>query len=171
MQTTDGQVVIISMPTTLLQASARPDGNTFQVATRLARELNAVHLDLLNYRVYPFRYDQCYPSDDGFLHLVRHALLPYDRIVFATPVYWYTMSGGMKTFFDRLSDLLVSEKEVGRQLRGKTMSVLSVSNGDDLPEHFTEPFRLTAAYLGMTFGESWHGWVDSGQPRLVQWDA
>ena len=159
---------MISMSTIIIQASARPYGNTFRVADYLAGELNAVHLDLLEYRIHPFRYDQRYPADDKFPHLIRHALLPYDHLVFATPVYWYTMSAGMKLFLDRLSDLLISEKEMGRQLRGKTMSVLSVSNGDDLPEHFTEPLRLTAAYLAMTFGNSWHGWVEGGQPLLVE---
>lgn len=156
------------MPTMILQASARPDGNTAAVARHLERELDALTLDLLEYRIHPFRYDQRYPADDKFLHLIRHAVLPYDHLVFATPVYWYTMSAGMKTFFDRLSDLLMTEKDLGRQLRGKRMSVLSVGERNDCPPHFAEPFRLTAGYLGMGFEAHWHGWLEEGLVHLVE---
>ena len=156
------------MPTIILQASARPDGNTHQVANYLARELDAIHLDLLEYKIYPFRYEQRYPADDKFLHLIRHAVLPYDQIVLATPVYWYTMSAGMKTFFDRLSNLLMSHKELGRQLRSKRMSVLSVGNDAEWYPAFFAPFRLSAEYLGMDYGPEWHGWLTEGEVNILE---
>ncbi|MCP4458779.1 MAG: NAD(P)H-dependent oxidoreductase [Cytophagales bacterium] len=37
----------------------------------------------------------------------------------ATPVYWYSMSGIMKVFLDRIYDVLTIEKELGRKLHGK----------------------------------------------------
>ena len=49
----------------------------------------------------------------------------YDTIIFATPVYWYSMSGILKVFIDRITDLLTIEKELGRKLRGKKMAVVS----------------------------------------------
>ena len=55
----------------------------------------------------------------------------YDTIIFATPVYWYSMSGTLKTFFDRLSDLLHYKKELGRQMRGKKMAMISNSGEND----------------------------------------
>ncbi|MEZ4804274.1 MAG: NAD(P)H-dependent oxidoreductase [Bacteroidia bacterium] len=67
------------------------------------------------------------------------------------PVYWYAMSGIMKVFFDRLSDLLTIEKDLGRQLRGKNMAVVSVSNGNNLGDAFWLPFKSTAEYLGMHY--------------------
>ncbi|MEM0897953.1 MAG: flavodoxin family protein [Verrucomicrobiota bacterium] len=38
---------------------------------------------------------------DGFRDLFLAKYLPADGVVFATPLYWYGMSGQMKTFFDR----------------------------------------------------------------------
>ncbi|TXF89156.1 NAD(P)H-dependent oxidoreductase [Neolewinella aurantiaca] len=143
----------------LLQASARPGGDTFHVAQRLANELKAEHLDLLDYKIHPFSYEQEYPADDDFLRLIETKVLLSDQIIFASPVYWYAMSGPMKIFFDRLSDLLKSRKDLGRQLRGKRMSVLSVSNDEQINASFYEAFRLSAEYLGMEYGPAWHGWV------------
>jgi multimeric flavodoxin WrbA len=152
----------------LLQASARPDGDTFLVAQKLATDLKADHLDLLNYKIHPFNYDQVYPADDDFLRLIQEEILPRKQIIFASPVYWYSMSGPMKIFFDRLSDLLMSRKELGRQLRGKRMSVLSVSNDEVVNASFYDAFRLSAEYLGMGYGPVWHGWLDGEQaPHLV----
>ena len=61
------------------------------------------------------------------------------------------MSGRMKVFFDRLTDLLRIEKDTGRQLRDKYMAVISCSNGGNLEEYFWLPFKNSAEYLGMHY--------------------
>ena len=144
----------------IVVASARRNGNTMQAARHLQSELGGDIVDLLDLNIGPFRYDQAYFSEDDFLDFIEAKLLKYDSIVFASPVYWYSMSGGMKTFFDRMSDLLKSRKELGRQLRGKEMSVLSCSGDAEVFPSFFLPFRLSADYLGMTYGTEWHSWVD-----------
>jgi multimeric flavodoxin WrbA len=154
--------------TLLLQASARPNGDTFKVAQKLAKALSADHLDLLDYKIYPFNYEQVYPADDEFMHLIETKVLAADQITFASPVYWYSMSGPLKIFFDRLSDLLKSRKDLGRQLRGKRMSVLSVSNDEGVNDSFFDAFRLSAEYLGMEYGPVWHGWVDDERVPELQ---
>ena len=152
----------------LLQSSARPHGNTHQVAARLAAQLGAEHLDLLDFDIAPFNYEQVYPGNDDFLQLVQTHLLPRPRIILASPVYWYSMSGPLKIFFDRLSDLLMSHKELGRQLRGKRMSVLSVGNDAEWYPAFFAPFRLSAEYLGMEYGPEWHGWLTEGEVNILE---
>lgn len=73
------------------------------------------------------------------------------------------MSGHMKVFFDRLSDLLLIHKDLGRQLRAKQMAVVSCGSDDDLKEGFYMPFKESAAYLGMTYRGNIHGWItDNG---------
>ena len=57
----------------------------------------------------------------------------------------------MKVFFDRLSDLLTIEKELGRKMRGKNMAALSCSGGGNLDNAFWLPFSNTAEYMGMNF--------------------
>jgi len=152
----------------LLQASARPDGDTYHVAKKLAAQLNAEHLDLLDFTIAPFNYKQHYPEGDDFIRLIEDHVLCHDQIIFASPVYWYSMSGPLKIFFDRLSDLLKSRKELGRQLRGKRFSVLSVCNDETYYPSFFTAFRLSADYLGMAYGPEWHGWLDEGEVNLVQ---
>ena len=61
------------------------------------------------------------------------------------------MSGIMKVFFDRITDLITIEKDLGRQLRGKKMAAICCSNGDDLNKKFWIPFQESAKYLGMDY--------------------
>lgn len=129
--------------------------------------MGAGHIDLLDFTIHPFRYEQEYPDDDDFLRLIETYVLPNEQIIFASPVYWYSMSGPMKIFFDRLSDLLKSRKELGRQLRGKRMSVLSCGNDQEVNDSFFAAFRLSAEYLGMAYGPEWHGWIEEGLPVLL----
>lgn len=109
--------------------------------------------NLLEIEILPYAYAADYPAQDEFFRVVDQ-LLAHDRIVFATPVYWYAMSGRMKNFFDRLTDLVTTRKELGRQLRGKTMLLLVVGADAALPEGFAVPFTSTAAYFEMHFGGS-----------------
>lgn len=154
------------MSTVIIQASSRSRGNTFKVAAKLAESMRSEHIDLLDFKIYPFSYEQAYPADDEFIRLIETCVLPYEKIIFASPVYWYSMSGPMKIFFDRLSDLLKSRKELGRQLRGKRMAVLSCGNDEEVNDSFFAAFRLSAEYLGMAYGPEWHGWIEGDLPVL-----
>lgn len=40
--------------------------------------------------------------DDDFSSLFHEKFLPADAVIFATPLYWYGISGQLKTFFDRI---------------------------------------------------------------------
>ena len=59
--------------------------------------------------------------DDGYAALLRERVLTADGIVFATPIYWYGVSGQLKTFFDRLFCFIAaSEPEADRFVAGLT---------------------------------------------------
>ncbi|TDR20531.1 flavodoxin family protein [Marinicella litoralis] len=133
----------------ILQGSSRSDGDTAAVVKQLAQLLDyeIIDLRLLNFSDYDYLAEN---SHDEFLPTVRHIVAHYDHIVWATPVYWYSMSALMKRFLDRISDCLRIEKETGRQFRGMSMSLISVSN-DERNEAFETPFILTADYLGMSY--------------------
>jgi multimeric flavodoxin WrbA len=73
------------------------------------------------------------------------------KIVFATPVYWYTMSAPMKVFFDRLTDLTENLKSLGKSLAGKPVWVIATGTEKVLPEGFEVPFARTAGYFGMIY--------------------
>ncbi|HMG17036.1 MAG TPA: NAD(P)H-dependent oxidoreductase [Saprospiraceae bacterium] len=107
-------------------------------------------LDLNDYNISYYDYEHKNEKDD-YLSLMQHIISNYDILIFATPVYWYCMSGIMKVFFDRLTDLLDKEKELGRKLRSKSMAVITSSVGDNLGDSFWIPFIETAKYLGMKY--------------------
>lgn len=59
--------------------------------------------------------------DDGYAALLRERVLTADGIVFATPTYWYGVSGQLKTFFDRMFCFIAaSEPEADRFVAGLT---------------------------------------------------
>jgi len=118
--------------TLIILASSRKNGNTKQFVTDTYGTLTSTVIDLLNYTITPYHYDEVYPYNDQFQQIIDKALA-HDVIVLATPVYWYSMSGLMKVFFDRLTDLTGMEKAKGKQLKGKIMKVLVTGTDERLP--------------------------------------
>ncbi len=141
----------------IIQGSSKSNGNTHKVVNYLNKNNGFEVIDLKTKNIGPFEYD-FRNSDDDFIPLMRHIIATYDTIVFATPVYWYSMSGTLKDFFDRLSDLLHYKKDLGKQLRGKRMAMISNSGENDLKDGFTMPFKASADYLGMTYLGDTHAW-------------
>jgi multimeric flavodoxin WrbA len=141
------------MTALIILGSARSDGHTAAAARRLLSGLGGLAelVDLLCHRIDPYRYEPREEADD-FPKLVEQ-MLAHPHIVFATPVYWYAMSGGMKIFFDRLTDLTRGlARGKGRALAGRTVWLLAAGTDGALPDGFTEPFARTAAYFGMPWG-------------------
>jgi multimeric flavodoxin WrbA len=129
--------------------SSRSDGNTSQLSQYIAERLDAKLIDLNKFSISAFDYENRNIHDD-FASLIE-SLIHYSHIIFATPVYWYSMSSQMKVFFDRFTDLLTVHKDLGRSLRGIKCSVVSTGTDATLPECFLEQFKLTFDYLGMEF--------------------
>ncbi len=149
------------MKSIIIQGSARSDGNTFKVNTYLKQILQCDVIDLNKKNILPYDYDHNNTHDD-FIPLIKDLVQNYDCLIFSSPVYWYSMSGIMKNFFDRITDCLQIEKETGRQLRGKKLAVLSCSTGPEVNESFYDAFQLSAEYLGMTYTTQVHTWLENG---------
>ncbi|HEX5742325.1 MAG TPA: NAD(P)H-dependent oxidoreductase [Flavobacteriaceae bacterium] len=147
----------------IIIGSSRINGNTNRIATEIATRYN---FDVINLSDYSFSYYD-YESNnltDDFFPLIKNIIEKYNTLIFATPVYWYSMSGIMKVFFDRFSDLIRIEKETGRKLRGKNMGVISNSHDSTIDDVFYIPFRKSAAYLGMNFIGNQHFNADQKVP-------
>ncbi|MFT5889944.1 MAG: multimeric flavodoxin WrbA [Dokdonia sp.] len=136
--------------TVIILGSSRSDGDTAKVVQELQKLMDCDIVDLNEYTISYYDYDHA-NKDDDFLPLMRTIIQDYQNIIFATPVYWYTMSGILKVFFDRISDLLTIEKELGRKLRGKGFGAMSCSLNSAIDDEFWHPFRKTAEYLGMPY--------------------
>ncbi|WP_245569895.1 flavodoxin family protein [Flavobacterium soli] len=138
-----GKVIIIL-------GSSRSDGETKKLTDTILGISDFDKIDLNDYSISYYDYEYKNANDD-YLNLMQTLINKYDTFVFATPVYWYSMSGIMKVFLDRFTDLLDNQKELGRQLRNKKMTVITSSNGGNLGEEFWFPFKETAKYLGMEY--------------------
>ena len=151
----------------VILGSARSDGNTRCIVDAFVAQSGFAIADLNDREIGFFDYNQPDRHDD-FIPLMRE-LLQYDLLIFATPVYWYSMSAIMKNFFDRITDLLHWHKSMGRELRTKSLAVISCGSDDALTEAFTIPFINTADYLGMEYRGSLHTWTEpDGIPPSVQ---
>ncbi len=142
----------------IILGSSRRDGDTKKITNHLQSKHDMDIIDLQDYKISYYDYNHA-NKDDDFIPLMKKIIANYDTLIFATPIYWYSMSAIMKTFFDRISDLLTIEKELGRQLRGKSMAMISCSGHDDRDPQFGKPFTLTADYLGMKYLGDTHTWV------------
>ncbi len=134
----------------IILGSSRSGGNTANIATIISKKYNIDVIDLNKYNITYYDYESKNLGDD-FLPLIKSIIDKYDTLIFATPVYWYNMSGIMKVFFDRFSDLIRIEKETGRKLKGKNMFVISNSHDDKIAKSFYIPFQKSANYLGMNY--------------------
>lgn len=115
----------------VISSSPRRDGNSYlmaEAAAEGAREAgHTAELVYLDDYISEFLRDcrRCRGADgrctiaDGYQELLRDRVLPADGIVFATPIYWYGVSGQLKTFFDRLFCFIAaSEPESERYVSG-----------------------------------------------------
>ncbi|WP_235827804.1 flavodoxin family protein [Flavobacterium amnicola] len=141
----------------IIVGSSRKNGNTTRIIEAVASqfEIDVVNLSDHNFSYYDYESTN---RNDDFLPLIKGIIEKYDTLIFATPIYWYSMSGIMKVFFDRFSDLIRIEKEWGRKLRGKKMAVISNSHDfeSELDYNFYIPFVKSAEYLGMDYLGSKH---------------
>ncbi len=132
----------------IILGTSRKNGNTEILAEKISAYLGCAVINLSDYKITEYDYENKNIGDD-FLPLAERMINDYHQVIFATPVYWYSMSGIMKTFFDRLTDLITIKKEMGRKLRGKEVAVVTSSIGNHMEEKFWFPFEQTFEYLGM----------------------
>jgi putative NADPH-quinone reductase len=128
-------------------ASSRSSGRTREAVEMLVgNSFPIVDLNDLEISYYDYEYNNI---DDDYLSLMER-VVKYNMIILATPVYWYSMSAQMKSFIDRISDLLDIRKDIGRKLRGKDLFVVA-SFSTSLPKGFEDAFSQTCEYLGMNY--------------------
>lgn len=132
----------------IINGSHNRNGDTTKLIQEIYSEIAC--LKLIDYTVEIYNYDETYSDKDQFLEIINQ-IIEVDEIIFATPVYWYSMSSLMKIFFDRLTDLISSQETIGRKLIGKKVSVITSSIGNYLDDNFFLPFIETTNYLHLEY--------------------
>jgi multimeric flavodoxin WrbA len=137
--------------TLVIFGSSANEGNTFKAIHMVVagqQDIEIVNLNQID--ISPFDYDQKNSSDD-FLPLAQK-MVEAKQIIIATPIYWYHVSAIMKVFLDRISDLLVFKKDLGRKLRNKDIFVIaSYSNHPHGKKGFERNLKQVFEYLGMNY--------------------
>lgn len=142
----------------IIFGSSRSSGETWKAVQAIVDGKDDIPIiDLSTLQISHFDYEQRNQGDD-YLPLMER-IIQHDLIVLATPVYWYSMSSQMKIFIDRLTDLLTIRKDIGQNLRGKRLFVIS-SCGASMHRCFEEPFMKTCEYMGMKYEGCI--WIHSG---------
>jgi len=154
------------MKAVVIQGSARSLGNTRQLIGYLKSKFQFDIIDLKDYTINHYDYTFKNQKDD-FKPLVAHIIKNYDLLIFATPIYWYSMSGIMKVFFDRISDLLTLDKALARTLNNKHFAVISCGSDCEVKKGFYMPFIESANYLDMHYQASTHGWIEDGKIAIA----
>jgi RimJ/RimL family protein N-acetyltransferase/putative NADPH-quinone reductase len=143
-------VVTVAKKSLVIIGSARKESNTLRaVEAVFSSRLDYELCDLLDSDISEYSYED--DSNDDFSKIVEK-MLSHEAIVFATPVYWYAMSGRMKVFFDRLTDLISKQKHSGRGLAGKCTYLIASGTDAQMPEGFEVPFARTSDYFSMRYG-------------------
>lgn len=137
------------MNSAIILGSSRSDGNTAELAYQLADKIEGEVIDLNRYTILPYDYEY-ENKDDDFLELIDY-LLTFDNLVFASPIYWYAPSAIMKTFLDRLCDLLEIYKPRGRQLKLKSALLLSTGAAEQVDTCFEQIFSKTFEHFDMEY--------------------
>lgn len=132
----------------IIFGSSRSNGNTRKIVDLVVSNKQYEFLDLnkIDISYYDYKHENI---GDDFIPLIEK-IVKHDKVVFATPIYWYTMSAIMKTFLDRITDLLTIKKDLGRKLKGKQAYLIAVDGGNRTNE-FENTFKNIFNYLDMDY--------------------
>lgn len=95
-------------------------------------------------------------NDD--MPVLKDKLLSADIIVLVSPIYWYQVSGKMKTFLDRWSDTI--NPDFSSDLAGKGLALVTTHSGLNVmnsSNYLQLAMESTARFMGMI----WMGGVDA----------
>ena len=137
-------------------SSPRTDGNSTLLANAIAdgaravdAQVETVHLSALTIRPCT-ACDSCQGADDQFcvirddMRTLYPKIVAADALIYASPVYWFTVSAQLKLFMDRCYAL---GGPGGYALKGKRMAV-ALTYGD------ADPFRSGAVNALRTFQDA-----------------
>lgn len=97
-------------------------------------------------------------AGDDDMAVLKKKLLSADIILLATPIYWYQLSGKLKTFLDRWSDTL--NPDFSSDLAGKGLAVASTHSGLNIM-HSSRGVQMALEATAQFLGMHWMGGVDA----------
>ncbi|WP_054950206.1 flavodoxin family protein [Numidum massiliense] len=147
------------MSLAVIYGGSRENGNTETLTERAVQKLTVEKIYLRDYAIQPI-VDERHAAggfqdvNDEYNSIIDR-ILPHDILIFATPIYWYSMSGTMKTFIDRWSHTLRDTKypDFKNSMQAKKTYVIAV--GGDEPSikglPLIQQFRYIFDFIGLSF--------------------
>ncbi|WP_416731898.1 flavodoxin family protein [Fictibacillus sp. JL2B1089] len=142
----------------VINGSSRENGNTDALTQKALDGIQYTSFYLKNHKINPIddqRHDRggFDKVDDDYEELINQ-ILQHDILIFATPVYWYGMSGVMKNFVDRFSQSLRDETLNFKDSMSKKKAYVITVGGDNprikgLP--LIQQFQYIFDFLGTEF--------------------
>jgi multimeric flavodoxin WrbA len=149
----------------VLNGSSRENGNTEQLTDVMLEGVSYTRINIRDFLIQPIVDKRHDPAgftkvDDDYdriIELVRQ----HDVLVFATPIYWYGMSGHMKQFIDRWSQSLRDTRFSFKEEMKKKKGFVVICGGDDpyikglpLIQQFQYIFQFMGLeYIGYVIGQ------------------
>lgn len=142
----------------VLHGSTRDDGNTEQLAELVLKGIPHDNILLRDKKIFPI--DDLRHAEGGFRPVeddydeVIQRVLEHDVLIFATPVYWYGMTGILKNFIDRWSQSLRDERYDFKALIAQKRAYVIAVGGDQprikaLP--LIQQFKYTFDFVNLPF--------------------
>lgn len=140
----------------VITGSPRKNGNSFAMADAFIQAANGLGHTVSRFDAAFLKIggchacETCYKTgkpcsfDDDF-NVIAPAILEADAVVFAMPVYWYSIPGQIKNVIDRLYSLVVG----GKDIAGKKCALITCCEEDDLTvmDGVRLPIERSAALL------------------------
>ena len=138
--------------TLILFSSANQTGNTYRLTQAVRSQLDENHtryfnLESQNYADYNYHN---FNSRDDFYNIAE-ALSWADNIVFASPVYWHSVTSNMKRLIDRITELTENPeiKHIGKGLKDKKGFVLTTSASKEVCPVYAGFFEKVFSYFNI----------------------
>lgn len=140
------------MKIVLITGSPRRNGNTFAMAEAFAKAAGAAGHEVVRFDAAMMNIDGCHACmtcyktgkacsfDDDFNTIAPH-ILDAGAVVYAMPVYWYSIPAQIKGVIDRVFSLVVG----GKDIAGKKCAVITCCEEHDatVMDGVTMPMKRT----------------------------
>jgi len=151
---------------TIINGSCREGGNTDKLVSMLEEGVNDKHIKLnkhilrnksindCNGCYYCFKNPYCLQRDD--MQVIHDEIQKSDLIILASPMYWWGVTGLMKTFIDRL--YLYYPKSNTHLVEGKKLIIIvpmhvnQEQHGLAAFQSEIEPLKMTSGYIFKRLG-------------------
>ena len=144
------------MKISILLGSTRSNGNSEQLSDLVVKNLDVKKVYLKGCLIKPIvdlRHSGGFQSVQDDFNCVLTKIMDSDVLIFATPIYWYSMSGVMKNFIDRLSQAIRDPNHPDFKEKLSKMKTIVLAVGGDEPRikglPFIQQFRYIFEFLDM----------------------